>query len=281
MIGNYHLNDGGLRLRSRSVFLVLALVFWTFSFTAKAGTICTLVVDAANGATMHETGECDNRVTPASTFKVPLALMGFDSGFLVDSQTPTLPFLDGYSAWVPEWRRETGPSAWMTHSVVWYSEKIAASLGMDRLSAYTRAFGLGNADMSGDPGQNNGLTRSWISSSLVVSPREQAVFIGKLLDRSLPVSTSAIEKTLMIIQSHSAGNGWTMWGKTGSAYPRRADGTLDRGRGWGWYVGWAARDDRLLVVVRLHQADGPGEENGGRYVRDQLIAEWPALAASF
>ena len=264
--------------RSMAMALLMACAL---AVPAKAEISCTLVIDAVSREAVHETGDCDRRVPPASTFKVPLAVMGFDAGFLIDSATPTLPFVEGYADWIAAWRRDTGPARWMEHSVVWYSQAIASALGAERLTAYASAFDYGNADFSGDPGRNNGLERSWISSSLLVSPREQAAFLAKLLDRSLPVSASAIEKTLMIVQSHAAGDGWTLWGKTGSAYPRRADGNFDRGRGWGWYAGWAARGERLLVVVRLHQADGPGAPTGGAHVRDRLIAGWPSLAASF
>ncbi len=257
------------------------LAFIVFLAPANAGTICTLVTDAVSGAILHESGDCDRRVTPASTFKVPLAVMGFDSGFLIDSESPALPFVPGYPDWIGAWKQDTGPARWMRESVVWYSQQIAKALGAERLTAYARRFGYGNADFSGDPGQDNGLERAWISSSLLVSPREQAAFIGKLLGRSLPVSADAIEKTRMIVESHAAADGWTIWGKTGSAYPRRPDGSFDRTRGWGWFAGWAARGDRLLIVVRLHQADGPGEASGGRSVRDRLIGEWPRLAASF
>lgn len=264
-----------------SSLLISFLFICALPVTAQAGNICTLVIDAASGATLHETGDCGRRTTPASTFKLPLALMGFGAGFLIDGETPTLPFVAGYPDWIPIWRWDTGPAQWMEHSVVWYSQAIARALGAETLAAYARAFGYGNADFSGDPGQNNALERSWISSSLLISPREQARFIRKLFDGSLPVSPLAVERTLMIVQSHPAGDGWTLWGKTGSAYPRRADGNFDRGRGWGWYVGWAARGDRLLIVARLHQAGGPGEASGGNHVRDQLIAEWPSLAATF
>lgn len=37
---------------------------------------------------MEETGRCDNRHTAASTFKVALALIGYDAGVLVDAHTP-------------------------------------------------------------------------------------------------------------------------------------------------------------------------------------------------
>ncbi|WP_410016997.1 penicillin-binding transpeptidase domain-containing protein [Pseudomonas sp. 7P_10.2_Bac1] len=50
------------------------------------------------------------------------------------------------------------------------------------------AFGFGNADLSGDPGGSNGLDRSWISSSLKISPLEQLHFQEKIARRELHVS---------------------------------------------------------------------------------------------
>lgn len=267
---------------TRSILTAFAaLLLMAFAIPAQAGVICTLVIDARTGAPVYEDGDCDTRVTPASTFKVPLAVMGYDSGFLIDRDAPHLPFVQGYADWVAEWRQTSGPARWMEHSIVWYSREIVKALGAQKFADYTSAFDYGNADVSGDPGQNNGLHRSWISSSLKISPREQTRFISRLLTRSLPVNPAAIERTLSIIQSHDAGDGWTFWGKTGSAYPRFANGNFDRSQEWGWYVGWAAKGDRLLILARLHQAETASEPSGGRNTRDRLIAEWPTLAASF
>lgn len=241
--------------------------------------LCTIVAEAGSGRVLHETGDCESRVTPASTFKIPLATMGFDHGFLVDPQAPKLPFVAGYADWGgAEWRQDTGPAHWMLHSVVWYSQQIARALGVEKLASYARAFGYGNADFAGDPGQNNALERAWISSSLKISPREQIAFLRRLLVRDLPVSDSAMDNTIRIIESHAVGDGWTVWGKTGSAYPRNANGSFNRSRGWGWYVGWAARDGQFWVFARLTQDDGTG--GGGRLIRERFLAEWPELARS-
>lgn len=41
---------------------------------------CTIIADAITGNTLYETGECARRVSPCSSFKLPLAIMGFDRG---------------------------------------------------------------------------------------------------------------------------------------------------------------------------------------------------------
>lgn len=256
---------------------LVAAAFLVPCTSALAATnLCTVIADARSGHVLLETGNCDSRVTPASTFKIPLATMGFDYGFLIDPAAPSLPFVRGYAEWGGDaWRRDTDPAHWMRESVVWYSQQIAQALGVARLTAYATDMGYGNADFAGDPGQNNALERAWISSSLKISPREQIAFLRRLLARTLPVSPEAMDNTIRIVESHSLGDGWTVWGKTGSAYPRNADGTFARNRGWGWYVGWAAQGDRVLVFARLTQDDGTG--GGGRLTRERFLAEWQEL----
>ena len=251
-----------------------------FPSIASGANLCTLIVDARSAQTLYENGDCTTPVTPASTFKVPLALIGFDSGVLVDPHTPALAFEPGDPDWVSEWRQDADPARWMKYSVLWYSQRIAHALGAEMLTDYARAFDYGNGDFSGDPGLDNGLDRAWVSSSLKISPRNQAQFFLALLDRDLPVSASAIDNTLSIIEAFPGADGWTLHGKTGSAYPRNADMSFDYARGWGWFVGWAERGDERYVFVRLNQDQTRVSGSGGIRARDGLISEWPSLAAA-
>lgn len=188
----------GLGLAGAALALLLAAA------PARAATICTLVAEEASGRVVHEQGDCDGRVTPASTFKIALAVMGYDAGFLKDASSPVLPFRQGYPDWIKAWRQPTGPAAWMKHSVVWYSQRIAENLGTERFGAYLARFDYGNADGSGDPGKDNGLERSWISSSLTISPREQVRFLSRLLHGELPASADAVGRTLAIVEKFPA-----------------------------------------------------------------------------
>lgn len=246
---------------------------------AQAATLCTLIADAHTGSVLIESGPgCDTPTTPASTFKVPLALMGFDSGLLTDAHHPALPFVEGYADWGgPAWLQVTDPQRWMEYSVVWYSQVVARELGAGTLGDYARDFGYGNADFSGDPGADNGLERSWISSSLKLTPRQQLSFMSRFVTGRLPVSPQAIETTMSIMQQRQTSDGWQVIGKTGSAFPRRADGSFDRARGWGWYVGLARKGEEALVFVRLDQDETRQSVSGGLRARDAFLAEWPAL----
>ena len=62
---------------------------------AQAATICTAMADAKAGTVLLQEGNCIDRVTPASTFKIALSLMGYDAGFLKDEHKPVLPYRQG------------------------------------------------------------------------------------------------------------------------------------------------------------------------------------------
>jgi len=245
---------------------------------AEAKTICTAIADAKTGAVLLQEGNCAERVTPASTFKIPLSVMAFDAGFLKDEHAPTLPFRQGYADWGGEnWRQPTDAVRWLKYSVVWFSQQIAHSLGEARLHQYATSFGYGNADFSGDPGKNNGLDRSWIGSSLKISPLEQLTFLRKLIKRELPASPHAIDMTLKIVEQSPA-PGWEVHGKTGSAWPKQTNGEGDEARSWGWYVGWASKGDRTLVFARLTQDEKVQAGPAGVRTREAFLAELPTLA---
>jgi beta-lactamase class D len=247
---------------------------------ANARTLCTIVTEATSGAVIFEQGDCRTRVTPASTFKIALSVMGFDADFLRDAHDPQLPYREGYVDWGgADWKQPTDPTRWLKYSVVWYSQIITHALGAQQFRDYVARLGYGNADVSGDPGENNGLDRAWLASSLKISPFEQTIFLSKLLARRPPASEYAMEETSRIIESRPASGGWTMHGKTGAAFPRKPDGSFDFEHGYGWYVGWAV-NGRTLVFARLDQDERQEAVTAGLRARDALIEEWSTLAAS-
>jgi beta-lactamase class D len=263
---------------SRIRTLVLAFPFLTVSAPVQAKMLCTVVADLASGEIIVEDGDCRARVTPASTFKIALAIIGFDSGFLKDAHTPTLSIEKHEPDWGGEaWREPTDPARWLEYSVVWYSQRIAKHLGGGKFAAYVQSLDYGNADVSGDRGKDNGLERSWISSSLKISPVEQVGFLSRFLTGRLPVDTQAFEKTIGIVQATKLPE-WTVSGKTGSAFPRKKDGSFDRARGWGWFVGWATNGSRTYVFARLDQDEKRESGPGGLRARQKFLDAWPDLA---
>jgi len=97
---------------SLTTSLAIVLAGLCLAMPAQAKAICTAISDAAGTHVPVQFGDCATRVTPASTFKVALALMGYDAGFLKDATLPELPFREGYADYgaTPGGRRPNRPA---------------------------------------------------------------------------------------------------------------------------------------------------------------------------
>lgn len=263
-------------------FAVLAASYCAFALPAQAQTPalkpafeCTLIVNAATGATLVRQGVCDRQVSPASTFKVPLALMGYDAGVLKDKQSPRWDYKAEFNA-VKRDHKPVDPTIWERDSVVWYSQEITRKLGNERFAGYIAKFDYGNKDISGNAVKKDGLTRSWLSSSLKISPDEQVAFLRAIVDGSLPVSAKAIEMTEAVVPAFEAG-GWHVSGKTGTGWLSGKDGKQNRNRPLGWFVGWAEKDGRKIVFANLFVNEGKSPVLLGPQVRADFLAELPKM----
>jgi len=263
-------------------WLLGVVVFAWFTGVACAETPaknCRLLIDATSGAVLLREGPCGVRRSPCSTFKVPLALMGFDSGLLKDAHHPEWDYLPEYPSNRPEEQIRIDPTSWEAISVVWYSQKLTRAMEMKTFQKYVDQFQYGNRDLSGAPGQNNGLTNAWLQTSLLISPDEQAAFVQKLLQRKLGVSAHAYEMTEAVLPKFSADDGWSLTGKTGTGFQEKSDGMPDRKKQIGWFIGWATKGDRRVIFVEFIMDDAPQETYAGPRARAALIKALPALLA--
>jgi beta-lactamase class D len=197
-----------------------------------------LLVNSKSGEIMLEMGpHVDERVTPCSTFKIALSLMGFDSGILQDEKNPVWLFQEGYDDFLESWKSPQTPQSWMKTSCLWFSRVLAACLGIQKFQFYLASLDYGNQDASG------GLTNAWLTSSLEISPREQVAFIQKMLQEEHPVSSHAIHMTRKLLFLEELPNGWKLFGKTSwSGSTNKLDGKNELG----WFIGWIQKGDNLL-----------------------------------
>ena len=241
---------------------------------------CTVIVDEVSGKTLHRQGSCDEAFSPMSSFKLPLAMMGYDAGILTDATTPRWDYR-------PEWnrsereRKATDPTIWLKDSIVWYSQEITRRLGAERFADYVRQFDYGNRNVKGVVGQTDGLTEAWLMSSLKISADKQVRFLRDFRTGKLPISQAAKASTVAIVPHFQAGDGWDVQGKTGSGWLRDAKGAVDRNRPLGWFVGWAMQGDRRVVFARLEVGNRQVEQYASIIARDGFLAELPQLAKGF
>ena len=206
---------------------------------------------------LKKLGKYDDRHAPYSTFKVALALMGFDAGILETKDSPKWPFKEEYEKNFQDWyTRAKGleygwcedhtPATFMKKSVVWFSHQITQHLGAKKFQEYVSTLNYGNGDVSGTPSKDDSLLNSWLGTSLEISPREQMEFLEKLCANALDVFKEAQEKTKEIMDREESWFGWKLYGKTGG-------GSGDNG----WFIGWVEKDKQRIIFAQYLDLTDP------------------------
>lgn len=205
--------------------------------------------------------ECAERTLPASTFKIPNAIIALDSGVLKDENVVMK--WDGEKRWREQWNRDHALPTSMWYSVVWFYQRIAKDVGTERYRKYLADFHYGNADPSGD------VTLFWLNHKLQISPREEMAFLQNLYENKLPVSSRAVDTVKKILELRGEAKNHVretlpfvdqipdnvvLSGKTGSSRPdQRLPGPPDV---VGWFVGSLEKDGRRWVfATRLRSND--------------------------
>lgn len=238
----------------------------------KGKAVCFLLVDVETGQIQKSLNEinCNEQLSPCSTFKIPLAVMGFDSGVLKDETTQFK--WNGVKHSIEGWNQDQTAADWMKNSTVWYSQVMTPKIGHGKIKSYLRKFEYGNQDFRG------GLKTAWLTPAgfikdekgftLKISGIEQIDFLKKLVRNKLPVKLKAQELTKKLIFLETTPKGYAFSGKTGSGY---TDGTLTRRIGW--FVGSIKTPDREYVFVTNFKdtEDVKDAEYGSRYAKALTI----------
>jgi beta-lactamase class D len=181
--------------------------------------------------------------------------MGYDAGILKSESNPKWPLSEeDYDGFVEACKTAHNPKEWMRDSCVWYSRVLTRKLGLKKFKNYVARFDYDNQDVSGDPGKDNGLTNSWLASSLLISPAEQTLFVQKILDNKLGVSKKAYSMTKKIVFREELASDWKLYAKTGMNFYDEKMGLQH-----GWFVGWIEKDGRKIVFAN-HIADDKKED---------------------
>ncbi|NMO20348.1 penicillin-binding transpeptidase domain-containing protein, partial [Pyxidicoccus fallax] len=147
---------------------------------------CFLLMDLKTGeVTRNDAKKCAKRMVPASTFKVPHALIALETG--VVSSTDDVRKWDGTKHRVEMWNQDQTLDTAMRRSAVWFFQGTAKQIGQQRMEEWLKRFRYGNADASGD------ITRFWLGGPLRVSPDEQLDFLARMYRGELPVSPRTLE----------------------------------------------------------------------------------------
>jgi beta-lactamase class D len=185
---------------------------------------------------------CQERFPACSSFKVPLAVMAFDSGVLKNEKQ--ILKWDGQKRMLDSWNKDHDATTWMKDSVVWFSQRLTPKMGKKKLQNYLKTFQYGNEDVS------TGITTAWLNApndprgSLAINAYEQVEFMKKLWADQLPASKRSMELTRQITYLETSPNGFKLSGKTGSNFYDAA-----RKVQFGWFISHVSSGDKEYIAV--------------------------------
>ena len=220
---------------------------------------CFLLLDLRGEAPVRGGAQpCDERTVPASTFKVPHALIALDTGVVTDP--------DAKVEWdgtryphMKAWERDHDLRSAIYESVVWFFQGTARAIGRERMQDYLVALGYGNARVE-EP-----IDRFWLGGgSLEISPDEWLSVLTDLYRDGVARGQDHVPLLReMLVRPPSSFGGRmpegmevpalhrdaTFSAKTGTG--RHGDGSVT------WLVGHVACPDREHVFVSRVISDEP------------------------
>jgi beta-lactamase class D len=179
----------------RAWVLSLTVLLSTFCATARAepgpGASpnhpgCFLLMELKTGkVTRIHPEQCSKALPPASTFKVPHALIALETGVL--SGPEEVRRWDGTRHSIEAWNQDQTLDTAMRRSALWFFQGTAKQIGRERMKEWLERLRYGNQDASGE------LTRFWVNGTLRITPEEQLDFMARLYRNELPVSERSRE----------------------------------------------------------------------------------------
>jgi len=142
---------------------------------------CVLVQELSASKLLYERGgaDCSTRRSPASTFKIPHALVALETGVVT---TTSIEEWDGTKyPRQPKWNRNHTVISALRPSVLWVFQRIAPRIGAARMTQWLEKFNYGNRDTSGP------IDEYWTNGRLTISPAEHLDFVRRFYRDELPV----------------------------------------------------------------------------------------------
>ena len=91
--------------------------------------------------------QCDTRLSPASTFKIPHALVALETGVVT---TDSVERWDGTTyERQAKWNQDHTVISALRPSVLWFFQRIAPRIGAERMTQWLARFDYGNRATSG------------------------------------------------------------------------------------------------------------------------------------
>lgn len=207
---------------------------------------CVVIRDEATGTVWRsDPRQCSTRLSPASTFKIPHALVALETGVIGPD---TMEKWDGvrHPGYL-KWERDHTVASAMKPSVTWFFQRIAPRVGSSRMRQWLERMRYGDARTGGD------VTMYWLNGTLQISPEEQVDVLQRFYAERLPIGRErqrlireALDQPPGTIENSGGISRLEGEWPTGTAWNAKTGRTEYGGRGVSWLVG------RLSAPGRAH-----------------------------
>lgn len=169
--------------------------------------------------------------TPASTFKVFVALVALQTGALKSAEE-IVPWNGNRYPHMPEWEKDMNLREAMQSSSESYFGELANRMGRETLAYWVKQLSYGNQQIGSQA------ERAWLDDVFLISCVEQLDFMERLRVESLAIDAkhiAAVKQAMLSSEERVDGDTVRIYGKTGTSAKR------GNGLGVGWYVGFTER----------------------------------------
>ncbi len=183
------------------------------------------------------------RALPASTYKVPNALIGLETKVVNDS---TVFKWDGKPRFFKSWEKDFTLEQAFRASCLPCFQEMAGWIGYENMKRFNDSLSFGKMDIT-----PSNFTEFWIKGKSTISPLEQITFLNKLYNNKLSFSQENQNKVkqymlLDTIKSHN------LRGKTGWAFSENIPENI------GWFVGWLEKEKPVYFATYVSPKDSLG-----------------------
>ena len=180
------------RLAAVLVAIVPGLGAGARSEVAPVTAECVVIGVLGSPPVISDAAECARPTAPASTFKIPHALIALQTGVV----TPTTEFeWDGTDYQSTLWRRTHTLDSAIKWSALPFFQRTARLIGKERMRVGLAALGYAADGFDGD------IATFWLNGDLVVTPLEQYGFLQRFFGGGLAVEAAhlaAVRQALLM-----------------------------------------------------------------------------------
>jgi beta-lactamase class D OXA-10 len=209
---------------------------WNKEFSSESvNGVFVLCKSSSSSCTTNNAARASTTYIPASTFKIPNAIIGLETGVIKDERQVFK--WDGKPRAMKQWERDLTLRGAIQVSAVPVFQQIAREIGEVRMQKYLNSFSYGNANISG------GIDKFWLEGQLRISAVNQVVFLNSLYLNNLPASKAnqLIVKEALVTEATPE---YLVHSKTGFS----GVGTKSN-PGVAWWVGWVEKGTEVYFFA--------------------------------